>query len=270
MAGSVEYTRSLTRRFLAYVIDFVIASLLATIVVAILGLITGNQYRLSTGLVYFTSCDHASSVFGPDGESLSLSEFTSVQVCTTTTNFFIQDRHVSFMRKTEGANSGTSVSWSKQEEVSFPVDAQNRAISPVYLDFAFWLILILGAAAFESSRLQASPGKLLQGLAVRSATSETASPKAALVRNLLKNSWVLYGILDIYLSRMFLDDSQLFQNGKVIIPHDFWEQLQLSLLVTMAIALLMIVIVIGLFMPWNKAGRGLYDKLAGTFVIRRV
>ena len=270
MSDDVAYTRSLLRRFFAYVIDAVVAGIFTGLAIMLLGGATGDQFRVSNGFLTFKVCEPGQNILGPDGVPLSTSGFNSIQVCTTTSDFVLKDRTATFAKESSGADSTdtTTYSWSYNEGVTFPVDDQNRAVRPIYLDLAFWLVLILGAAAFEASRLQATPGKLLLGLGVRAESGEHPTGKAALIRNALKNSWALYGVFQFYLQLKLLDYETLFQNGKVVIPPDLSEQVQVSFLVGLAITVFMIAIVFGLFFPWRKAGRALYDRIAGTYVIR--
>lgn len=270
MSDDIAYTRSLLRRFFAYVVDAVLAGICTGLAIMILGWASGDQFRVSNGFVTFRYCEPGQNILGPDGIQLSTSGFTKIDVCATTSDFLLKDRTATFAKESSGTGGtdSTTYSWSYEEMVTFPIDDQNRAVRAIYLDWVFWIVLILGAAAFEASRLNATPGKLLLSLRVRSATAQHVTPKAALIRNTLKNSWAIYGVVQFYLQLRMLDYETLFQNGKVIIPPNLSEQLQVSFLLGLAITVFMIAILFGLFFPWRNAGRALYDKIAGTYVIR--
>jgi uncharacterized RDD family membrane protein YckC len=270
MESALPYTRSLVRRFFAYAVDSILAGIAVTLIILPLEPMAGNSFRLSSGLVDFTYCEDGQDIFGPNGEPVSTKGFSKTEVCTTIVNFVFKNREARFTQsETETTvTPNWTTSYESSQSVSIPIDDQNRVVQPIYLDVVFWLVLILAAAAFETSGFQATPGKLLLGLRVNSAVSDKVSPKAALIRNVLKNSWFVFSLMEFFASLSFRSQSPYIQDGKVIIPPDLWEQLQFSTILVLAIVLFMIVIVIGLFLPWRKAGRALYDKLAGTYVIR--
>jgi hypothetical protein len=262
MSTTFPYTRSLRRRFFAYVVDSIAAGAVSTLLVMMLTLVVGDMFRLSGGLINFTQCEDTKIVLDPDGKPASTSGLDRVQVCTNTANFFAQNRTIAITRQTSGEG------WATSEFVSFPVDDQNRPVQPIYLDLVTWFVLIIGAAAFEASRLRATPGKLLFGLSVRSVSAEVSAFKATLIRNVLKNFWLFYLILQYFLSLAMLEKNNIFQDGRVQIPANLWNQLTIATLFGAAFCATMIVIVIGLFIPWKTAGRALYDKVADTFVVR--
>ena len=262
MPEHATYTRSLLRRFFAYAVDNTVAMAVGMLAFLLLAGVLGNGVRVSNGFVYLTRCEGPAQVFNSDGEPLSTSNFDEVEVCTSTTNFVFSDRKIRVTERKSGDG------WKTERSMSLPVDDMNRLTYPIYIDPIYLLVLILGAAAFEASRLRATPGKLLFGLAVRAEKSDRAGFGATLIRNALKNTWMLYELAPGYLQASSVSYDKMIQNGKIVFQPDFWDQLTFNMFTVIAVYAIAIVMIVGLFLPWKTAGRALYDRIAGTFVVR--
>ena len=155
------------------------------------------------------------------------------------------------------------------KSVSVPLNSKNEATWIFPAENASMLLLVLLAAFFESSRLRATPGKLVVGVKVSAHNFEQITFARALIRNSIK---YIYAIsifvltLAIYF-RIYSPFGDFFQIGNPIVT--FNAQSLFWLVGPMAFfGILNLIDWVSVLLPWSKAGRGFHDRWTGSHVSR--
>ena len=266
MSEMWSHERNLRRRFLAFMVDFL---LLSALLMAALYPFSNNldsSLRVTSNIFHYEFCKDGVA-FTRDGRSINRGNWDRVLICDRTTNGLFPSRSATFLNQSE--NNGTKFN----QAVNFQVDGANRLASPVVIDSLVLLILPLLAAIFECSTLQATPGKYLLHLEVATVEGRRPSLVQALIRNMLKLPYaVMLGISDIAVSiylPSYIERSFLTPDNQMNFPIDIFGTSDYVLLaIPIIFEIASIVILASLFFPWRRAGRAFYDRWAGTIVFR--
>lgn len=243
----------------------IIASLLLLLLAIPLASGADPLIRLTSGMLTQKWCERG-DVYDPDGRPLSNQGWDDHFICTTVLYGLFTHR-TAYFAKTEKHDG-----WTETRNVTLAIDSRNRVTTFYPIDALWWLLWIILVTATEASPLLASPGKRFLGLKVTTPQGEKASVSAVLTRNLLKNIFVAAYTLFILVPGLVTAHdmaNSTVVNQTVVFPAEFFSAYLWSMLVIGLIAgLAQIILLWHLFFPWRSAGRGLYDRLAGTIVIR--
>ena len=264
MATNPQHVRSLRRRLFATLIDYVLASLVFSVLLWPIASKLDSPFRITSGAIHWSACGQG-SVNAPDGTPLSMEGWTSVAVCDSYMNIFFPSRTAVF---THSITEGPATYY---QSVELALDGQNRVAVVYNLDWIGTLLLIVLAAIFEASRLGATPGKLIMGLRVVRPDWERVGLFRAFLRNSVKylglTITAIFGIFAMFFASWPLS---LIENGnRVVFPDEELNTLIYlgSGLIVLA-AILCLVIIASMVLPWRTAGRGFYDRWAGTLVVK--
>jgi uncharacterized RDD family membrane protein YckC len=263
-----SWTRSFRRRVIAFLIDLFLASIVAAALLFPFAGSLDSKFRAGIGF-HWQACGPGKA-YNKDGTELLMTGWQAVHVCDLRQDFVFPRRTATFIRSTT-TKSGTITS-TRTEYVGFDVDSANRVVTPIDISALQWLVFILIAAGFEASRFSATPGKMILGLAVESSSGGRANWVQALIRNSLKFLVLVFnGLLAIPLLAgwyQFDIASTIQQDNTVVLPKEILAAYTPIFVIFAIIAVAQAVLVFSILFPWSSKGRALYDRIAGTRVIR--
>jgi uncharacterized RDD family membrane protein YckC len=266
MNDPAAHTRSLRRRFFALIVDFVVISALFTPILYPFANSLNSPLRLTSNLFFISRCAEG-EVFTRSGTAIAKGNWDAIVVCNATTNGLFPSRSATFIKQTVSGKAKFT------QQLNFQIDSANRLASPIVVDTLIFLFLLVLATAFESSKLGATPGKLLLGLKVTTKDGNQPKLHQALVRNTLK--FLLFTVLgvsgiatSIYLP-IYIDSNFISDDGSMKLLSEVLDTPQYLLFgVGILIGVANLIIWFSIVIPWRNAGYGLYDRWAGTKVIR--
>jgi uncharacterized RDD family membrane protein YckC len=263
------YTRSLRRRFVATLIDFLCMAAFAFAILAPIALYSGKTIISGVSFFHFNTCTRGTAI-NFDGKPLSTEGWQGLIICDYVSDFVFKRRTASFVRQSETVST-TGTKMTIKEFVTLDIDKENKVTRPIDITTWSWLFFI-GLLAFFEHRFQATPGKKLMSLEVFDLSDQAPSLGKALSRNILKLlPIVLLLILPSLLANFgwAIDPlSTITPDNKVLLPKAVWDYWWISIAFTLAASLLSLVMVFSILLPWSRAGRGLYDRVARTQVLR--
>jgi uncharacterized RDD family membrane protein YckC len=196
----------------------------------------------------------------------------SVEICDLVSDFVFHRRTAEFLHQSQSVSStGTRTTFS--ESVTLDIDQDNKVSRPLDMSGWYWLVFI-GLLAFLEHRYRATPGKKIMRLQVVNLAGDAPSMLQALARNALKFlPAVVFIVVPTLLTVLglgtFLDPANyVTPDHRVTFPEWFWDFLWLPIALAVLAGIASFTIVMSVVSPWSKAGRGIYDRLAGTQVIR--
>jgi uncharacterized RDD family membrane protein YckC len=263
------HTRSLWRRLLAILIDITLIGLVSSLLIYPLANTLESPWRVSSGLFNANRCNNG-SVFDSGGRPISWTGWDRAIVCDMLVNGLFPSRTAIFVKShKDGAVTTT-------QTVKFPISENNRFEAPLDSSVPIYLLLPLLLAVFEASAWMATPGKKILGLRVASANGEWPTMKQTLARNYAKLFFVLLflPLLPSYFQsaseRTKAFEKAVFTPELTVRPASevMASVLGVPFVVWIAVAAGNIILILTIFFPWRSAGRALYDRVAGTLVIR--
>lgn len=265
----VDYTRSLRRRFGAFVIDLLFMTVFGLVMTYPFANSLDSRFRGGFGIVHYNSCADGQA-YNVDGTPLSMEGWQRVVICDQLIDFFFPARTATFVRQSDQTTASGMV-YTYTETVSLNLDGQNKVVVPI--DLSSWLCLLFVAVSIASENLKGrTPGKYILGLAVENAQGGLPSLKQSCIRNLIKHAFiVISSIAMIWISHFGQDvllPNMIAPDNKVVMPISGSAFLGWGLTLSLTCAVVFGGIWLSILIPWRKAGRAIYDRLAGTYVIR--
>jgi uncharacterized RDD family membrane protein YckC len=264
------HTRSLRRRFGAFIIDSILMAALAFAVLGPIAHYSGRTILSGISFFHYTSCASGTAL-DRDGTPLSTAGWQNLVICDSFSDFIFHRRTANFLRQSQSvSSSGTKTTYN--ETVTLDIDNNNRVTAPIDLSAVSWLIFI-SLLAFLEHRYLATPGKRIFRLEVINTAGDAPTFKQAIVRNALKFLpvvllVVLPGLLAFVGFGTSLDPAlNITPDHRVVFPQWFWSNFKFFIGMGLFAAFISLIIVLSIFLPWSKAGRGIYDRLARTQVI---
>jgi uncharacterized RDD family membrane protein YckC len=256
------YDRYIIRRIIAVLIDLTLALLFTSFLLFPFAKSLDSPIRINDGLFFLKSCNPGTAYTSPN-KSFSLEGWNQIFICDQLTNGLFPSRNAVFYQET------VSGSVKNFKSVSIPLNSKNEAIWAFPAEYVSMLLLVLLAAIFESSRLRATPGKLVVGLKVNADDFEQITFASAMIRNAIKYIYVIFAfvlMLAVYL-RIYSPFGNFFQIGNPIVTFDpqslFWFVGPMTV-----VGILNLIDWGSVLLPWSKAGRGFHDRWTGSYVFR--
>jgi uncharacterized RDD family membrane protein YckC len=256
------YDRCIIRRIIAVLIDLTLALMVTSFMLWPFAKSLDSPVRINEGLFFVKNCGPGIAYTSPN-KPFSLEGWNQISICDQLTNGIFPSRNAIFYHETISGNVKSFKSF------SVPLNSKNEAIWVFPAEDLSMLLLVLLAAAFEASRLRATPGKLAVGLRVTADDFAPISFASALGRNAIK---YIYGIaafalvLAVYLG-VYKPFGDNFQIGNPIVTFDSQSLLWL-LGPTTFFGFLNLIDWASVLLPWSKAGRGFHDRWTGSYVSR--
>jgi len=259
-----HYTRSLRRRLAAVLIDVVLMAGVCLALTYPIANSLDSPVQSGLGIFNLTSCG-GGTVFNSNGQPLSTEGWQTVTICDQKVDFFFPYRTAIFFRKTPSATPGLSYT----EQMTFPLDGQNRVFLPVSLTYWIWLLFVAAVIAFEHLWGK-TPGKALLGLRVEAEQGALPTLKQSIVRNVTKYLIVVLSSL-LFIAIQFTVMDQMFKgaitaDNKVVMPSVVYGLIKWTTPLSILLSIVSLVLILSICIPWGRAGRALYDRFAGTFV----
>jgi RDD family len=260
--GGGMHTRSVRRRFFATVIDVVFAFLVTMIAVYPFAKTLDSPLRVTGGLWFLQRCAPGAAYTAP-GVPFSIEGWNSIGICDTQSNGVFPSREAIFYaEKVNGAVKTFKT-------LSIPLNSKNEAYFPWFAETLFFIPLIILAALFEGGRFRATPGKMALGLFVTDSAGRTATVARCLFRNTLK--YVYFAAVAAMAIAtnvgLYSPFARSFVPGEPKVSLDF-SQVAAAAIVPTAVGVVWLGLLASTFLPWSRAGRGLYDRLAHCVVQR--
>jgi uncharacterized RDD family membrane protein YckC len=257
----MKHTFSFWRRVGALAIDFVLAHLVIVVLFGWFASSLDSPMRFKGSLLIFSRC--ADAHLTSDGKPVENDYWDKIQICDVSSDFFFPHRELKLQKTTkEGAVQYTY-------ESTLELDKNNKGTYKFPLDSLIvfsWLFL---AVAFESSRWQATPGKRIFGLEVVSPVSGRLTVLQSCQRNLLKSAGAIFYGVYTYLAYFVMKDEMLqyYQVGgsEPVLPD--WLNFTV-LYVLYPVLAVQTIVVLSIFWWIGGFGKGIYDRIAGTQVVR--
>jgi uncharacterized RDD family membrane protein YckC len=243
---------------------------LALIILGPIAHFSGRTIISGISFFHYSSCAGGTAL-DRDGTPLSMSGWQRLVICDTVLDFVFHRRTANFLRQSQSISaSGTKTTFN--ETVTLDLDKTNKVSAPVDLSGLMWMVFILSLAFFEH-RFLATPGKRLFRLEVVNTAGNQPNFTQTLARNILKFlPMVLFVVLPSILALLgfgiSLDPAlNITPDHRVVFPQWFWSYFKVFVGLGVFAALLSLIIILSVILPWSKAGRGMYDRLAGTLVL---
>jgi uncharacterized RDD family membrane protein YckC len=256
------YDRCIIRRIIAVLVDLTLALLVTSFMLLPFAKSLDSPVRINGGLFFVKNCNPGIAYTSPN-KPFSLEGWNQISICDQLTNGVFPSRNAVFYQETI---SGSVTSF---KSVSIPLNSKNEASWVFPAENVSMLLLVLLAAFFESSRLRATPGKLIVGLKVNADNFEQISFGRAFIRNTIKYIYGIFGFalaLAVYLG-LYNPFGDFFQFGNPIVT--FKPQNILWVVGPMAFfGILNLIDWVSVLLPWSKAGRGFHDRWTGGYVSR--
>jgi uncharacterized RDD family membrane protein YckC len=260
------YTRSLGRRFAATLFDVFLIFAIAVLVSVPLAGPLSSYVRGGLGVYNETRCEKA-PVYKSDGTQLLLDNWSKSVVCDVKSEgVFVSRTLVLQQRKAlvrfDEFEIGTYYS------VTVEVDDKNIIAKIVNITDIFVLILVF-LFGFIDGSLGKTPGKWLFGLKVLSSDGTLPSIAQGIGRSAIKYMALFINLLIWATSSVLFGGHWiLLLAGKGnVINADHVPGILLSVF-AFFFFLVLLGIQASILLPWSKAGRAVYDRIAGTMVVR--
>jgi uncharacterized RDD family membrane protein YckC len=257
------YDRSLIRRILATLVDGTLALLVTSILVWPMAKSLDSPMRIDSGLFFMKSCNSGVAFTSPN-VPFSLEGWDQIYICDQITNGIFPSRTANFYQET------VSGKLKNFKTFAIPLNSKNEASWIFPADMLAVVILVFGAAAFEASKLRATPGKLLLGLEVTDERAGEITFLKTVLRNAIK---YLYGVfmflftLSIYF-KIYDPFSSSFKFGDPKVTFTM-AAIGAAFILPIVFSILNLIDWLSILFPWHKAGRPLHDRFSKSYVIRR-